>query len=133
MADYTDTPNACNGHVFHIVYRTTAFLALRNLGSFLYGSRHLTKLALETVQGPNTHPTSSVMCCQTWVQDEYKTESGTVIAADFYHSNTLMPLSDEEIVTKVKANLVQCEPSFRTAKVHFTRRMRAHIYTQHLV
>ncbi|KAL3155415.1 hypothetical protein ABBQ38_010971 [Trebouxia sp. C0009 RCD-2024] len=53
----------------------------------------------------------------TELQDEYKTEAGTVIAADFYHSNTLMPLSDEEIVSKVRANLVRCEPSFRTAKV----------------
>ena len=72
------------------------------------------------------------MCCQTWVQDEYKTESGTVIAADFYHSNTLMPLSDEEIVTKVKANLVQCEPSFRTAKVHFTGAC-VHTYTHSIL
>lgn len=54
-------------------------------------------------------------------------EAGTVIAADFYHSNTLMPLSDGEIVTKVKANLVQCEPSFRTAKV---RHACTHTYTQ---
>lgn len=51
------------------------------------------------------------------VQDEYKTEPGTVIAADFYHSNTLMPLSDAEIVSKVKHNLDQCEPGFQSAQV----------------
>ena len=51
------------------------------------------------------------------LQDEYKSEPGTVIAADFYHSNTLMPLSHEEIVHKVKSNLDQCEPSFRSAQV----------------
>ncbi|DBA70993.1 hypothetical protein WJX79_001029 [Trebouxia sp. C0005] len=51
------------------------------------------------------------------LQDEYKTEPGTVIAADFYHSNTLMPLPDAEIVAKVKSNLDHCEPSFRSAQV----------------
>ena len=51
------------------------------------------------------------------MQDEYKLEPGTVIAADFYHSNTLMPLSHAEIVAKVKSNLDVCEPSFRNAKV----------------
>ena len=54
------------------------------------------------------------------MQDEYKTEPGTVIAADFYHSNTLMPLSDAEIVAKVKGNLDHCEPIFRSAQVGLT-------------
>ena len=54
------------------------------------------------------------------MQDEYKTEPGTVIAADFYHSNTLMPLSDAEIVAKVKSNLDHCEPIFRSAQVDLT-------------
>lgn len=53
------------------------------------------------------------------VQDEYKLEPGTVIAADFYHANTLMPLSHEEIVSKVKSNLDHCEPSFRSAQVGY--------------
>ena len=53
------------------------------------------------------------------VQDEYKMEPGTVIAADFYHANTLMPLSHEEIVSKVKSNLDHCEPSFRSAQVEY--------------
>lgn len=51
------------------------------------------------------------------LQDEYKTEPGTVIAADFYHSNTLMPLSDAEIIGRVKRNIDTCEPTFKTAKV----------------
>ena len=65
-------------------------------------------------------------------QDEYKSEAGTVIAADFYHSNTLMPLSDAEIVQKVKSNLDQCEPSFRTAKVH-TSFTCMHAHREYLV
>ena len=54
------------------------------------------------------------------MQDEYKMEPGTVIAADFYHSNTLMPLPDAEIVAKVKSNLDHCEPIFRSAQVDLT-------------
>lgn len=73
------------------------------------------------MQAPWSEATTDCICWQELVlivwQDEYKSEVGTVIAADFYHSNTLMPLSDEEIVGKVKANLDQCEPSFRKAKV----------------
>lgn len=51
------------------------------------------------------------------MQDEYKNESGSVIAADFYHANTLLPLSDAEIVAKVKQNLGICEPAFQSAQV----------------
>ena len=51
------------------------------------------------------------------MQDEYKQEPGTVIAADFYHANTLLPLSDAEIVAKVKQNLDTCEPAFQAAQV----------------
>lgn len=50
-------------------------------------------------------------------QDEYKREPGAVIAADFYHSNMLMPLSDEAIVAKVQHNLEACEPGFIGARV----------------
>ena len=50
-------------------------------------------------------------------QDEYKGEPGTVIAADFYHANTLLPLSDAEIIAKVKQNLGTCEPAFQAAQV----------------
>jgi hypothetical protein len=46
------------------------------------------------------------------LQDEYKGEPGAVIAADFYHSNALMPLSDEAIVALVQRNLEACEPGF---------------------
>lgn len=50
-------------------------------------------------------------------QDEYKDEPGTVIAADFYHANQLLPLSDEEIIAKVHRNITLCEPAFAAAKV----------------
>ena len=40
-----------------------------------------------------------------------------VIAADFYHSNELMALSDEAIIQKVHDTLKVCEPGFREAKV----------------
>ncbi|KAK9868775.1 hypothetical protein WJX84_001572 [Apatococcus fuscideae] len=51
------------------------------------------------------------------LQDEYKDVAEGVIAADFYHSNELMALSDEEIVQKVHDTLKICEPGFRDAKV----------------
>ena len=40
-----------------------------------------------------------------------------MIASDFYHSNTLMPLSDDEIVRRVHSNIAACEPGFADAKV----------------
>lgn len=40
-----------------------------------------------------------------------------MIAADFYHAPTLLPLSDEEIVKLVHTNIATCEPGFQDAKV----------------
>jgi uncharacterized protein with NAD-binding domain and iron-sulfur cluster len=39
------------------------------------------------------------------------------VEADFYHANQLIPLSDEEIVRKVRGDLAICVPAFREAKV----------------
>ncbi|AFY78827.1 hypothetical protein Ple7327_3632 [Pleurocapsa sp. PCC 7327] len=51
------------------------------------------------------------------LQDEYKDESGSVVEADFYHANQLLPMTDEEIVAKVHQDLATCVPEFREAKV----------------
>lgn len=51
------------------------------------------------------------------LQDEYASEPGSVISADFYHSNALMPLSDEQIVQRVVSHLQTCEPGFKGAQV----------------
>jgi uncharacterized protein with NAD-binding domain and iron-sulfur cluster len=51
------------------------------------------------------------------LHDEYRNESGTVVEADFYHANQLLPLSDEQIVSKVQQDLATCIPAFREAKV----------------
>lgn len=51
------------------------------------------------------------------LQDEYADEPGTVIASDFYHSNELMPLSDEAIINRVVSNMGACEPAFLGAQV----------------
>lgn len=51
------------------------------------------------------------------LHDEYKSEPGTVIEADFYHANQFLPLSDEEIVPVVQRDLAACIPAFREAKV----------------
>jgi uncharacterized protein with NAD-binding domain and iron-sulfur cluster len=51
------------------------------------------------------------------LQDEYKDEPGTVIEADFYHANQLLPMSDEQIVAKVHRDLARCVPEFGTATV----------------
>jgi len=51
------------------------------------------------------------------LQDEYRDELGSVIEADFYHANQLLPLSDRQIVEKVQRDLAVCVPGFRGAKV----------------
>lgn len=51
------------------------------------------------------------------LHDEYQDSPGSVIAADFYHANVLLPMSDEEIVGKIMESLVACEPGFKGAKV----------------
>ncbi|MBE9128415.1 MULTISPECIES: hydroxysqualene dehydroxylase [unclassified Coleofasciculus] len=51
------------------------------------------------------------------LQDEYAYEPGSVIEADFYHANQLLPMSDEQIVEKVHRDLATCVPEFREAKV----------------
>lgn len=51
------------------------------------------------------------------LHDEYRDLPKTVIEADFYHANQLLPLSDEEIVEKVQRDLAKCIPAFRDAKV----------------
>lgn len=51
------------------------------------------------------------------MQDEYRDEPGSVIAADFYHSNALMAMDDADIVAKVHQNLITCEPGFAGTKV----------------
>ena len=51
------------------------------------------------------------------LQDEYQTESGTVIEADSYHANQLLALSDEQIINKVQRDLATCVPGFTHATV----------------
>ncbi|CAM6113091.1 unnamed protein product [Calypogeia fissa] len=51
------------------------------------------------------------------LHDEYRDEPGTVVEADFYHANQFLPLSDEQIVKKVKEYLSQCIPEFDAAEV----------------
>ncbi|MFW6357639.1 MAG: hydroxysqualene dehydroxylase [Chroococcales cyanobacterium] len=51
------------------------------------------------------------------LQDEYKDEPGSVIETDFYHANQLLPMSDEQIISKVHRDLATCVPEFNSAKV----------------
>jgi len=51
------------------------------------------------------------------LQDEWKDEPGSVIEADFYHANQLLPMDDEQIIAKVHQDLTTCVPQFRHAKV----------------
>ncbi|MEM9542121.1 MAG: FAD-dependent oxidoreductase [Cyanobacteria bacterium P01_E01_bin.42] len=51
------------------------------------------------------------------LHDEYRDEPGSVIEADFYHANQLLPLSDREIVAKIQRDLSTCIPAFQEAKV----------------
>ncbi|MEL6580785.1 MAG: FAD-dependent oxidoreductase [Cyanobacteria bacterium J06621_12] len=51
------------------------------------------------------------------LHDEYHDEPNTVIEADFYHANQLLPMSDEQIVAKVHRDLATCIPAFSAATV----------------
>ena len=51
------------------------------------------------------------------LHDEYQDEPNTVIEADFYHANQLLPMSDEQIIEKVHRDVTTCIPAFGTAKV----------------
>jgi uncharacterized protein with NAD-binding domain and iron-sulfur cluster len=51
------------------------------------------------------------------LQDEYRDEPGSVIEADFYHANQLLPMSDEQLIAKVHADLTTCLPAFQSAQV----------------
>lgn len=51
------------------------------------------------------------------LHDEWRNEPGSVIEADFYHANQLLPMDDAAIVAKVHRDLTTCVPEFRNAKV----------------
>ncbi|KAI5062508.1 hypothetical protein GOP47_0023047 [Adiantum capillus-veneris] len=51
------------------------------------------------------------------LHDEYKDEPGTVVEADFYHANQFLPLSDTQIIHKVKGYLSTCIPAFKEVQV----------------
>lgn len=51
------------------------------------------------------------------LHDEYQDQPYTVIEADFYHANQLLPMSDEQIVNKVHRDLATCIPAFNDATV----------------
>lgn len=51
------------------------------------------------------------------LHNEWQDASGSVIEADFYHANQLLPLDNEQIVAKVQRDLATCVPEFRTATV----------------
>lgn len=51
------------------------------------------------------------------LHDEYQDEPNTVIEADFYHANQLLPMTNEQIIEKVQRDLSTCIPAFGAAKV----------------
>ncbi len=51
------------------------------------------------------------------LHDAYQHESGTVVEADFYHANQMLPLEDAEILQQVQQDLTTCIPAFGEAKV----------------
>jgi uncharacterized protein with NAD-binding domain and iron-sulfur cluster len=51
------------------------------------------------------------------LHDEWKDAPGSVIEADFYHANQLLPMDDKAIITKVQQDLATCIPQFRHANV----------------
>ncbi|MBM0744259.1 FAD-dependent oxidoreductase [Phormidium sp. CLA17] len=51
------------------------------------------------------------------LHDEWKDAPGSVIEADFYHANQLLPMDDEDIIAKVHRDLTTCVPQFHDARV----------------
>lgn len=51
------------------------------------------------------------------LHDEWSQEPGSVIEADFYHANQLLPMTDEQIIAKVHRDLTTCIPAFGEAQV----------------
>lgn len=51
------------------------------------------------------------------LHDEYQSESGTVLEADFYHANQLLPQDDNAIVQQIHRDLSTCIPALKTAAV----------------
>lgn len=51
------------------------------------------------------------------LHDEYRNEPNTVVEADFYHANQLLPMTDEQIIDKVHRDLATCIPAFGAAKI----------------
>lgn len=51
------------------------------------------------------------------LHDEFHDEPGTVLEADFYHANQLLPRTDAQIVEKLQRDLATCIPELGQAKV----------------
>jgi uncharacterized protein with NAD-binding domain and iron-sulfur cluster len=51
------------------------------------------------------------------LHDEWRDALGSVIEADFYHANQLLPMDDAAIVAKVHRDLMTCIPAFGPADV----------------
>ena len=51
------------------------------------------------------------------LHDEYRDEPNTVVEADFYHANQLLPMTDEQIIHKVHRDLATCIPAFGAANI----------------
>eukprot|EP00884_Botryococcus_braunii_P022563 jgi/Botrbrau1/8991/Bobra.0148s0094.2 len=82
-----------------------------------FDRRVYTRFPANVLSGFEPFNTGSTFFDLNTLQDEYKDEAGSVVAADFYHSNPLMPLSDEEVVKLVHHNISLCEPGFAASRV----------------
>ncbi|KAB5561483.1 hypothetical protein DKX38_006440 [Salix brachista] len=49
--------------------------------------------------------------------DEHRNSPATILQADFYHANELLPLKDEHIATKVMSYLSKCVKDLEAARV----------------
>jgi uncharacterized protein with NAD-binding domain and iron-sulfur cluster len=51
------------------------------------------------------------------LHDEFASATGSVIEADFYHANQLLPMSDRDVIAMVQRDLATCIPEFQQAQV----------------
>ncbi|XP_052194699.1 uncharacterized protein LOC127802736 isoform X2 [Diospyros lotus] len=51
------------------------------------------------------------------IYDEHKDDPATVVQADFFHANELLPLKDEDIATRARSYLSMCIKDFENATV----------------
>ncbi|MGG6242485.1 hydroxysqualene dehydroxylase [Nodosilinea sp. AN01ver1] len=99
------------------------FRDIRNLGAIDVLATRLWLDRKVTIPRPSNacfgfHPTTGwTFFDLNALHDEYRDEPGTVVEADYYHANQLLPLDDDQAIAQVQQDLAGCIPAFGEAQV----------------